>query len=158
MKRNVTQYWPTMMVTLTIEADDLKLTQVLDKFSRQYNVSYNLSRQNDHFILRLKTDDLGELIRRLNHIKGCTFKIQELSESRPFSSIINVNLTKTNIDALIGKSTVAQTDITPVDGGLVKIIGELWFCRPKHDRVIKKDTSVKIVGVEGVSLIVEEVK
>ncbi len=158
MKRNVTQYWPTMMVTLTVEADDFKLTQVLDKFSRQYNVSYNLSRQNDHFILRLKTDDLGELIRRLNHIKGCTFKIQELSESRPFSSIINVNLTKTNIDALIGKSTVAQTEITPVDGGLVKIIGELWFCRPKHDRVIKKDTSVKVVGVEGVSLIVEEVK
>jgi len=147
-----------MMVALTIEADDLKLIQVLDKFSRQYNVSYNLSRQNDHFILRLKTDDLGELIRRLNHIKGCTFKIQELSESRPFSNIINVNLTKTNIDAFIGKSTVAQTEITPVDGGLVKIIGELWFSRPKHDRVIEKGTSVKIVGVEGVSLIVEEVK
>lgn len=147
-----------MIVTLTVEADDLKLTQVLDKFSKQYNVSYNLARQNDHFILRLKTDNLGELIRRLNHIKGCAFKIQELYESRPFSGMINVNLTKTNIDALIGRSTVAQTDITPIDGGLVKVIGELWFCRPKHDRVIKKDTSVTIVGVEGVSLMVEEVK
>lgn len=146
------------MVTLTVEADDFKLTQVLDKFSKQYNVSYSLARQNDHFILRLKTDNLGELVRRLNHIKGCTFKIQELFESHPFSSIINVNLTKTNIDAFIGKTTVAQTDITPVDGGLVKIIGEFWFCRPKHDRVIKKGTSVTIVGVEGVSLIAEEVK
>ncbi len=159
MKRNVSQYWSTtMIVALTVEADDLKLTQVLDKFSRQYNVSYNLARQNNHFILRLKTDNLGELIRRLNHIKGCTFKIQELYDSPPFSSIINVNLTKTNIDALIGRSTVAQTGITPVDGGLVKVIGELWFCRPKHDRVIEKGTSVTIVGVEGVSLIVEEVK
>jgi hypothetical protein len=158
MMLNITQYWSMMIVTLTVDADDFKLTQVLDKFSKQYDVSYSLTRQNDHFILRLKTDDLGELIRRLNHIKGCTFKIQELYESRLFSSIINVNLTKTNIDALIGKSTVAQTDITPVDGGLVKIIGELWFCRPKHDRVIEKDTSVTIVGVEGVSLIVEEVK
>lgn len=147
-----------MIVTLTVEADDFKLTQVLDKFSKQYDVNYSLARQNDHFILRLKTDNLGELIRRLNHIKGCSFKIQELYESRPFSDMINVNLTKTNIDALIGKSTVAKTDITPVDGGLVKIIGELWFCRPRHDRVIKKGTSVKIVGVEGVSLIVEEVK
>ncbi len=147
-----------MIITLMIKADDFKLTQVLDKFSKQYNISYSLARQNEHFLLRLKTNNLGELVRRLNHIKGCTFKIQELYESRPFSGMINVNLTKTNIDALIGKSTAAQTDIAPIDGGLVKLIGELWFCRPKHDSPIKKGTQVKIVGVEGVSLIVEEVK
>lgn len=147
-----------MIVALTIKADDLKLTQLLDKFSKQYDISYSLVRQNEHFILRLKTDQLGELIRRLNHIKGCSFKIEELSESRPFAGMINVNLTKTNIDALVGKSTVAQTDIKPIDGGLVKVIGELWFCRPKYDRVIKEGTQVMIVGVEGVSLIVEEVK
>jgi hypothetical protein len=147
-----------MIVTLTIKADDFKLTQVLDKFSRQYNISYSLARQNEHFLLRLKTNNLGELVRRLNHIKGCTFEIQELFESRPFAGMINVNLKKTNIDALIGKSTAAQTDIAPIDGGLLKLIGELWFCRPKHDKVIKKGTQVTIVGVEGVSLIVEEVK
>jgi hypothetical protein len=147
-----------MIVTLTIKADDFKLTQVLDKFSKQYNVSYSLSRQNEHFILRLKTNNLGELVRRLNHIKECTFQIQELYESRPFAGMINVDLRKTNIDALIGKSTVAQTDIAPIDGGLIKLIGELWFCRPKHEKVIKKDTQVTVVGVEGVSLIVEEVK
>ena len=147
-----------MIVALTIEADDLKLTQLLNKFSKQYNVSYSLVRQNEHFILRVKTEHLGELIRRLNHIKGCSFKIEELSESRPFSGMINVNLTKTNIDALVGKATVAQTDIKPIDGGLIKVIGELWFCRPKYDRIIKEGTQVKIVGVEGVSLIVEEVK
>jgi len=147
-----------MIVALTIEADDLKLTQLLNKFSKQYNVSYSLVRQNEHFLLRVKTEHLGELIRRLNHIKGCSFKIEELSESRPFSGMINVNLTKTNIDALVGKATVAQTDIKPIDGGLIKVIGELWFCRPKYDRIIKEGTQVKIVGVEGVSLIVEEVK
>jgi hypothetical protein len=147
-----------MIVALTIEADDLKLTQLLDKFSKQYNVSYSLVRKNEHFILRVKTEHLGELIRRLNHIKGCSFKIEELSESRPFSGMINVNLTKTNIDALVGKATLAQTDIKPIDGGLIKVIGELWFCRPKYDRIIKEGTQVKIVGVEGVSLIVEEVK
>ena len=147
-----------MIITLAIVADDLKLSQMLDKFSKQYKVNYSLARKNDHFILRVKTDDLGELIRRLSHIKGCTYKIQELYDTNRFSDMINVNLTKTNIDALIGKSTVAHTDIDPVDGGIVKVVGELWFCRPKQDKVIKKGSPVIVVGVEGVSLIVEEVK
>jgi len=147
-----------MIITLAIKADDFKLTQMLDKFAKQYKVGYALTSQNDHFILRVKTNHLGELIRRLSHIKGCTYKIQELYDTNRFSDMINVNLTKTNIDALIGKSTVAQTDVDPVEGGLVKVVGELWFCRPKQDRVIKKGSSVNIVGVEGVSLIVEEVK
>jgi len=147
-----------MIVTLTIKADDFKLTQTLDKFAMQYKVSYSLSRQNEHFILRVKTDEFGELIRRLSLIKDCTYKIQELYDTRRFSDMINVNLTKTNIDALVGRSTVAHTDIDPIDGGIVKVVGELWFCRPKQDRVIKKGSSINIVGVEGVSLIVEEVK
>jgi len=147
-----------MIVTLTIKADDFKLTQTLDKFALQYKVSYSLSRKNEHFVLRVKTNDFGELIRRLSHIKGCTYKIQELYDTHRFSEMINVNLTKTNIDALIGRTTVAHTDIDPIDGGLVKVVGELWFCRSKQDRVIKKGSSVNIVGVEGVSLIVEEVK
>jgi membrane protein implicated in regulation of membrane protease activity len=79
-------------------------------------------------------------------------------DTHKFSDMINVNLTKTNIDALVGRTTVAYTDIQPIDGGLVKVVGELWFCRPKQDRIIKKGSQVHIVGVEGVSLIVEEVK
>lgn len=147
-----------MIVTLTVMADDFKLSQMLDKFALQYKVSYSLTRQNEHFVLRVKTDDFGELIRRLSLIKDCTYKIQELYDTRRFSDRINVNLTKTNIDALVGKSTVAHTDIDPIDGGLVKVVGELWFCRPKQDKVIKKGSPVMVVGVEGVSLIVEEVK
>jgi len=147
-----------MIITLAIKADDFKLTQMLDKFARQYKVSYTLSRQNDHFVLRVKTDDLGELIRRLSHIKGCNYKIQELYDTHRFADLINVNMTKTNIDALVGRSTVAHTDIDPIDGGLVKVVGELWFCRPKQDRVIRKGSPVQVVSVEGVSLIVEEVK
>ena len=147
-----------MIVTLTVEADDFKLTQVLDKFSKQYRVSYALTRQNSHFVLRVKTDDLGELIRRLSLIKECKYKIQELYDTHRFADLINVNLTKTNIDALVGKSTIAHTDIDPIDGGMVKLVGELWFCRPKQDKIIKKGSPITVVGVEGVSLIVEEVK
>ena len=147
-----------MIVTLAVMADDFKLSQMLDKFAMQYKVSYSLTRQNEHFVLRVKTNDFGELIRRLSLIKDCTYKIQELYDTHRFSDKINVNLTKTNIDALVGRSTVAHTDIDPIDGGLVKVVGELWFCRPKQDKVIKKGSSINIVGVEGVSLIVEEVK
>jgi membrane-bound ClpP family serine protease len=147
-----------MIITLSIKADDFKLTQMLDKFASQYKVSYTLTRQNEHFILRVKTNDLGELIRRLSHIKDATYKIQEMCETQHFSRMINVNLTKTNIDALVGKTTTAYTDIVPIDGGLVKLVGELWFCRPKYDRIIKKGSPIYVVGVEGVSLTVEEVK
>ena len=147
-----------MIVTLTVTADDFKLSQMLDKFAMQYRVSYSLTRQNEHFVLRVKTDDFGELIRRLSLIKDCTYKIQELYDTRKFSDKINVSLTKTNIDALVGRSTVAHTDIDPIDGGVVRVVGELWFCRPKQDKVIKKGSPVIVVGVEGVSLIVEEVK
>jgi membrane-bound ClpP family serine protease len=147
-----------MIITLAIRADDFKLTQMLDKFANQYKVSYTLTRQNEHFVLRVKTNDLGELIRRLSHIKGATYKIQEMYETHRFSDMVNVNLTKTNIDALMGRTTTTYTDIAPIDGGLIKVVGELWFCRPKQDRIIKKGSPVHIVGVEGVSLIVEEVK
>ena len=146
-----------MRITLAIKADEFKLVQTLQKFAEQYKVSYTLTRQNGSFTLRLKTDDFSELVRRLNHIKGCTFKIVEMYHGG-LSDLINVNLTKTNVDALIGKVTVAKTDIDPVEGGVVKLIGELWFCRPRHDRVIKEGSQVMVVGVEGVSLIVEEVK
>ena len=147
-----------MIITLSIKADDFKLTQMLDKFAGQYKVSYTLTRQNEHFVLRVKTNDLGELVRRLSHIKDATYKIQEMYETQRFSGLINVNLTRTNIDALVGRTTIAHTDIDPIDGGLIKLVGELWFCRPKQDRIIKKGSPIHIVGVEGVSLIVEEVK
>ncbi len=142
---------------LTIKADEFKLAQMLQKFEKQHKVSYTLTRQNGSFTLRLKTDDFSELVRRLNHIKGCTFKIEELHHGG-LTDMINVNLTKTNVDALIGKTTVAKTDIDPVDGGVIKLIGELWFCRPRHDLVIKEGSRVMVVGVEGVSLMVKEVK
>ena len=147
-----------MMVTLHITADDFKLYQALEKYSEKYSTSYSLQKVDSHFELKIKTDDLGELIRRLNLIKDSTVEIAEIINTREYGKMASVNLTKTNIDALLGKTTVAQTDITPVDGGLVKLIGELWFSRPVADRVISKGTGVRVVSVEGVSLLVEEVR
>ena len=147
-----------MMVTLSIIADDLKLFQVLEKYSEKYNSSYNLQRNNSQYELKIKTDNLGELMRRLNLIKDSQVKIEEIINTREYAHMASVNLTKTNIDALIGKRTITQTDISPVDGGIVKLQGELWFSRPDIDTVIKKGAPVQVLRVEGVSLIVEEVK
>lgn len=146
-----------MKIILTIKADALRLAQLLSKFSKDHRITYMLNRQNGDFLMEVNTDDFGELIRRLNHLKDCTFKIKEMHGGGLLDKL-NVNLTKTNIDALIGKTTVAKTDIDPVDGGVVKLIGELWFCRPVYDKVISEGAKVRVVGIEGVSLIVEEVR
>jgi hypothetical protein len=147
----------TMRITLTVKADELKLAQLLSKFSEKHRITYTLKRQNGDFLMHLNTDNFGELVRRLNHLKGCTFRVEEIHGGRLLDKL-NVRLTKTNVDALVGEATVAKTDIDPVDGGVIKIFGELWFCRPAHGKVIKEGSRVKVVGVEGVSLMVEGVK
>ena len=145
------------MIALRVEADEFKLYQVLDKFSQQRGASYSLVRCDDSFTLRVKTDDFGELIRRINLIKGSKYQIMEMVGS-PSVRDAKANFTPTNVDALVGRETVAQSDIKPVEGGLIKLLGEQWFARPEADDVIPKGAAVKVLRVEGVSLIVEEVE
>ena len=145
-----------MIITLILQADDFKLYQVLDKFAKQYLTTYSLTRANGNFLLRIRTDKFGELIRRLNHIKDCSFQIQEIVDT-PHVVSSSLNMTRTNIDALLDMETIAQTDISPVDGGQLKLLGELWFSRPLYDRVIRRGATIRVVKIEGVSLIVEEV-
>jgi membrane protein implicated in regulation of membrane protease activity len=76
----------------------------------------------------------------------------------PSVKAVKANFTPTNVDALIGRETAAQSDIKPVEGGIIKLLGEQWFARPEADDVIPKGAVVKVLRVEGVSLIVEEVE
>ncbi len=145
------------MVALTVKADEFKLYQLLEKFRQQYQSSYTMTREDDGFLLRIKTDDFGELVRRLNLIKDSSIQINEVVGS-PRIPRARTELTKTNIDALIGKETQAITDITPLDGGLIKLIGEQWFARPVYDRVIPMGALIRVLRIEGVSLIVENVE
>ena len=143
------------MVALRVEADEFKLYQVLDKFSQQHEASYSLVRGEDGFTLRVKTDDFGELVRRINLIKGSKYQIVEMV-GNPHVRYAKANFTPTNVDSLIGKETLAQTDIKPVEGGLIKLFGEQWFARTEADDLIPKGASVRVLRVEGVSLIVEQ--
>lgn len=148
-----------MKVTLTVKADELKIAQLLSKFAEKYRMSYKLNRQASGFLLEveLDSDDFGEFIRRLNHLKDAQFKIEEIRGGGALDKF-NVSLTRTNVDVLIGKEAIAKTDIDPLDGGVIKLSGELWLSRPADDNVIiKEGCKVRVVRIEGVTLIVEGV-
>ena len=46
-----------MKVTLTVEADELKVVQLLSKFSEKYRVSYGLHRQVKGYLLAKEYDE-----------------------------------------------------------------------------------------------------
>ena len=147
-----------MKVTLAVEADELKLAQLLSKFAEKYRMSYKLKRQAKGFQLELElnSDDFGELVRRLNHLKDATFNIEELRGGGLLDKF-NVTPTRTNVDALINKEGIAKTDINPLDGGVTKVMGELWLSRTEDETVVKEGSRVRVIRLEGVSLIVEGV-
>lgn len=147
-----------MKVTLTVKADELKIAQLLSKFAEKYRMTYKLNRQAAGYLLEvdLNSDDFGEFVRRMNHLKDAQFKIEEMRGGGMLDSI-NVSLTRTNVDALIGKESIAKTDIDPVDGGVMKIASEVWLARSADDNVIKQGSKVRVVRIEGVTLLVEGV-
>ena len=147
-----------MKVILAVEADELKIAQLLSKFAEKYRMTYELNRQAKGFRwdVELDSQDFGEFVRRMNHLKDATFKIEELRGGGLLDRF-NVGLTRTNVDALIGKEAIAKTDIDPLDGGVVKLLGELWLSRTEDDKVMKEGSKVRVIRVEGVSLIVEGV-
>ena len=121
-------------------------------------MSYKLNRQPKGFRLdvELNSDDFGEFVRRINHLKDATYRIEELRGGGLLDKF-NVSLTRTNIDALIGKEAAAKTDIDPLDGGVVRLLGEIWLARSEDEKVISEGSKVRVIRVEGVSLIVEGV-
>jgi hypothetical protein len=147
-----------LKVTLSAKADELKIVQLLSKFAEKYHITYKLNRHGDAFLLEvdLDSDDFGELIRRMNHLKDVQFKVEEIRGGGALDKF-NVSLIRTNVDSLIGKEAIAKTDIDPLDGGVVKLSGELWLARPADNAVIKQGSRVRVVRIEGVTLIVEGV-
>lgn len=70
---------------------------------------------------------------------------------------LNSRTTKTNAEALVGKSARVTIDINNLKGeGQVVISGLEWTARSSVDTAtFKQDEYVTIVGIEGVKLIVE---
>ncbi len=65
---------------------------------------------------------------------------------------------KTNVDALIGKTCVVKTGIDNIKGaGAVTLNGIEWSARSVDDLPIEEGAVVKVVKIEGVKLIVENI-
>ncbi len=149
----------SLKVILTAKADELKIVQLLSKFAEKYRMTYKLNRQGTAYQLDvdLDSDDFGELVRRMNHLKDAEFKVEDIRGGGALDQL-NVPLTRTNADSMIGKESVARTAIDPLDGGIIKLMGELWLARPADETVIKQGSKVRVVRIEGVTLIVEGVE
>ena len=81
--------------------------------------------------------------------------------TRPIAvKYLNSRTTKTNAEALVGRSARVTIGINNLKSeGQVVINGLEWTARSSSDTVtFKPDDYVKIVGIEGVKLIVEEQK
>ena len=119
-----------MKVTLTVEADELKIAQQLSKFAEKYRMSYKLNRQAKGYLLEveLNSEDFGEFIRRMNHLKDATFKIEEIRGGGLLDKF-NVSLTRTNVDALMGKEAIAKTEASGKPSMFAKIDARVCSCQ-----------------------------
>lgn len=83
-----------------------------------------------------------------------------LLTTRPFAQkYINRHTTRTNIEGVIGKIVKVTADIDNINAmGKASLDGEEWMARSVDDQIkIQAGTFAKIVSVEGVKLIVEEI-
>lgn len=70
---------------------------------------------------------------------------------------LNDRTVKTNVDALIGKEAVAESDVDELNRGEVRLDGKVWVAIPsKGSAEIRKGDVVRVEKVEGVKLIVSK--
>lgn len=75
---------------------------------------------------------------------------------KPLVKMLNKSKQKTNLDLIIDSEGIVTEDIIKNEPGEVKVKGQRWTAIANS--TIKKGSTVKILKIEGVKLIVEEVK
>ncbi len=79
--------------------------------------------------------------------------------TRPFAvNLLKIGKQKTNAQSLLGETGMVIEEIRPFQTGLVKVSGQIWTAKSKDDTIIEKNKKVKISHIEGVKLMVEELK
>ncbi len=79
-----------------------------------------------------------------------------ITTKKPLEKLLNKTKHKTNLDRIIDMEGIVTEDINKNSSGEVKVDGKRWTAIAQKS--IKKDSTVKILKIEGVKLIVEEVK
>ena len=75
---------------------------------------------------------------------------------KPLEKMLNKTKQKTNIDRVLDMEGIVTEEIDKNKPGEVKVDGKKWTAISDHK--IAKDATVKILKIEGVKLIVEEVE
>ncbi len=80
-----------------------------------------------------------------------------LALSRPFAKKITHGMPtkKAASDRLIGEKGIVIEEISPKNGGVVRISGDTW--RAISDQEIEEGTSVLVEKIEGIKLVVKQV-
>lgn len=84
-----------------------------------------------------------------------------LVSTRPIATkYLNAKTTKTNAESLVGQTAKVTERIDNLSSqGLVYINGLTWTARSTEDaRIIENGTVVRVAGISGVKLIVEEIQ
>ncbi|HEY0117444.1 MAG TPA: NfeD family protein [Cellulomonas sp.] len=67
------------------------------------------------------------------------------------------HLVETNVTALVGRRAMTVTEVA-VDGGRVKIGGEVWTARSESGARIATDTPVRVARIDGAIAVVEPIE
>ena len=66
--------------------------------------------------------------------------------------------TATNSFSLINQTGIVTMDINSLQGtGQVKVNGEIWSAKSKSNTAIPKDSQIKVLKIDGVKLVVEQI-
>lgn len=78
---------------------------------------------------------------------------------KPFASkYFNKSREKTNLDAILGRQAVVTKEIDNLKGtGEINMSGQIWTARSVNDGIIKEESKVEIVLIEGVKAIVKKI-
>ena len=70
---------------------------------------------------------------------------------------INSKTVKTNAFSIIEKKAIVTTEINPMEAtGQIKVNGEIWSAKSESERIVPVGTEVKVLKIEGVKAIVQE--
>lgn len=110
---------------------------------------------------------LGALVSSFAHVN---FKVQVIVfialtilsfvATRPLvKKFTKSNIQSTNADRCLNETAVVVEEIDNLNAkGQVKVNGNIWSARSIDDKMIPENTLVKVLKIEGVKVIVEEIK
>lgn len=108
-------------------------------------------------VVALIGDALG-LNQTLQVVIFAIVSIITIIATRPLSKkYLRGNITKTNLDRVIGKHCLVTETITADNKGEVKVMGTLWMASSLSNETIEVGQYAEVVSIEGAHVIVKKI-